>query len=174
LGIWVEEVDPLPPGQSNSVVILDGEGISPGTYTCDLWGEVLHLEGAHPLGKFGQDFYTGRPAITGHHFGRGQAYYIATRPEPQLLSQVMGMILDQLEISAPLTAPTGVEVTRRDAGEHKFIFILNHHPEGQEILLPEPMRDLLTGQVFEKRIALAGGGVAILAAPYQPAALSLK
>ncbi|MBI1880391.1 MAG: beta-galactosidase trimerization domain-containing protein, partial [Chloroflexi bacterium] len=164
LGIWVEEVDPLPPGQSNSLVIPDSERLSPGSYTCDLWDEVLHLEGARALAQFRHDFYAGWPAVTEHHFGQGWAYYIATRPEPQFLDQMLGVILTDLGITAPLPAPDGVEVTRRLAGEQEFMFILNHHPEEREIALPEPMRDLLTGRVFEHRLSLAGRGVAILVA----------
>ena len=73
LGIWVEEVDPLLPGKNNSVVVSDGESVDPGTYACDLWCEVVHLEGARALARFGEDFYAGAPAITEHHFGLGRA-----------------------------------------------------------------------------------------------------
>jgi beta-galactosidase len=171
LGIWVEEVDPLEPGQSNSLVIANGERISPGAYTCDLWGEVLHLEGARALAQFGHDFYAGCPAVTEHRFGQGRAYYIATRPEPHFLDQMLGVILDEMRIAAPLTVPQGVEVTQRGNSERRFVFVLNHHPEEQEISLPEPMLDLLTGQVYEDRLSLAGRGVAVLVAqPTDPAA----
>jgi beta-galactosidase len=165
LGIWVEEVDPLEsPRQSNSLVIPAGESLPPGAYTCDLWGEVLHLEGARALGHFGQDFYAGRPAVTEHHFGQGWAYYIATRPEPRFLDQMLAQILHELGITAPLVAPAGVEVTQRCVGEQRFTFVLNHHLEEQEVLLSEPMHDLLSGQVYGQRIALAGRGVTILVA----------
>ncbi len=166
LGIWVEEVDPLePPRQSNSLVIPDGDSISPGVYTCDLWGEVLHLEGARALAQFGHDFYAGRPAITEHRFGHGQAYYIATRPETRFLDQMLGALLAEQGIVTPLTVPEGVEVTQRRSGEQRFIFVLNHYQDEQEIILPEPMHDLLTGQVYEQRMSLAGRGVAILVTP---------
>lgn len=164
LGIWVEEVDPMEQGQTNSVVIPDGESLPPGVYSCNLWGEVLHLEGAHALARFGHNFYAGRPAITEHRFGQGRAYYIATRPERQLLDQMLGMVLAELGIAAPLTVPEGVEVTQRYAGDQGFIFVLNHQLDDQMITLPEPMRDLLTGQVYEQRMSLTGRGVAILVA----------
>lgn len=165
LGIWVEEVDPLGPGQSNSLVVSNGSRISPGSYSCDLWGEVLHLEGAAALACFEHDFYAGCPALTENGFGQGRTYYIATRPEPQFLDQMLGMVLSDLRITAPLTVPTGVEVTQRGDGEHRFTFVLNHHPEEQEVSLPEPMRDLLTGQLIEHRLSLAGRGAAILVTP---------
>jgi beta-galactosidase len=77
---------------------------------------------------------------------------------------MLGVILDELKIAAPLTVPKGVEVTQRGNGERRFIFVLNHHPEEREISLPEPMHDLLTGQVYEGRLSLAGRGVAVLVA----------
>jgi beta-galactosidase len=165
LGIWVEEVDPLEPAsQSNSLVIADGESLPPGVFSCGLWGEVLHLEGAQALAQFGHDFYAGRPAVTEHRFGQGRAYYIATRPESRFLDHMLELILAEQEITSPVSVPEGVEVTQRGRGEQKFIFVLNHHLEAQEIVLPEPMRDLLTGQMYEDRMSLAGRDVAILVA----------
>jgi beta-galactosidase len=164
LGIWVEEVDPLRPGKSNTIVISDGEGVAPGSYACDLWCEVVHLEGARALGRFGEDFYAEAPAITEHRFGRGRAYYLATRPEPALLHQIVALLLADLGITAPLAVPDGVEVSKRCAGSQEFIFVLNHHMREQFIALPEPMQDLLSGQIHEQQISLAGRGVALLVA----------
>ncbi len=164
LGIWVEEADPLLPGHSNSVVISDDAGIAPGTYACDLWCEVVHLEGAHALARFGEDFYAGAPAITEHRFGQGRAYYIATRPEPALLRQFLGAVLAQLGIAAPLDVPAGVEICKRRTDTQEFIFVLNHHAQEHVIAVPEPMYDLLTGQVHEQPLTLTGRSVAILVA----------
>jgi beta-galactosidase len=164
LGIWVEEVDPLQPGKSNTIVVPEGECIAPGTYACDLWCEVVHLEGARALAQFGEDFYAGAPVITEHSFGQGRAYYIATRPEPALLRQLIGGLLAELAITAPLAVPAGVEVSRRYAGSREFIFVLNHHTQEQVIALPEPMRDQLTGQTYEQQMKLPGRGVALLIA----------
>ncbi len=162
LGIWVEEFDPLQPGQQNSVVVPDGSGFAPGEYACDQWCEVLHLEGAQALAQFGHDFYAGRPAITEHRFGKGRAYYVATRPEPGLLRQLLGSLLEQHGIAAPLPVLEGVEVTQRWANDQAFTFVLNHLAEEQQIALPAPARDLLTGRIHEQQISLAGRGVAIL------------
>jgi beta-galactosidase len=165
LGIWVEEFDPLPPGQQNSIMVPGGTSIAPGAYACDLWCEVLHLEGARAIAQFGQDFYAGRPAITEHSFGQGRAYYVATRPEPQLLRPLLGSILEQRGIAAPLRALPGVEITQRRVDDRAFTFVLNHHGDQQTIALPSPRRDLLTGRVYEQQFDLAGRGVAILVDP---------
>jgi beta-galactosidase len=164
LGIWVEEADPLSPHQGNSVVVSEAQGVTPGKYSCDRWCEVVHLEGARALAQFGEDFYAGAPAITEHCFGQGRAYYVATRPEPSLLTQLVGWLLGDIGINALLEVPDGVEVTRRYTEAQEFIFVLNHHSEEQMIVLPSPMCDHLTGQRYERQMPLAARGVALLVA----------
>jgi beta-galactosidase len=158
----VEEVDPLKPGKRNSVVASDSAGITAGTYACDQWCEVVHLEGARALARFGEDFYAGSPALAEHHLGQGRAYYLATRPEPALLHQLMEVLVFDLGITPALDVPDGVEVSRRCAGSQEFTFVLNHGVEPRVIALREPMHDLLSGQSHERQIALAGRDVALL------------
>src|SRR5205085_7175690 len=62
LGIHVEEFDPWTEEMTNQVVIE--EGPLQGTYPCTLWGEVVRLEGARPLGVFASDYYANCPALT--------------------------------------------------------------------------------------------------------------
>jgi len=69
LGIWVEEFDPLEPEMSNRLVVPEGGAIPAGGYACDLWCDLLHLEGATALASYGEDFYSGRPAVTENRLG---------------------------------------------------------------------------------------------------------
>ena len=158
LGIWVEEVDPLLPHMTNTVVGTDALPISA---SCSLWGEVVHLEGAEALATFGADYYAGRPAITRHAFGAGTAYYVATRLDTAL-DHVLAHLLSAANIVAPLAAPPDVEVTERRNGDATYFFILNHHTDPREITLPTPMRDLLTHERHTTSLRLAPKGVAIL------------
>jgi beta-galactosidase len=162
LGVWVEEADPLLPGAGNSVVVSDGGPVAAGSYPCDLWCDLLHLEGARAIAQFGADFYAGRPAITENRLGAGRAYYVATRPDPLLLDRLVGAILDERGIAAPLAAPAGVEVTERVSGERRVTFVLNHRAESQAVELPAPARDLLTGRMHERELILEPRGVAVL------------
>jgi beta-galactosidase len=164
LGIWVEEADPLLPEQRNRVQVVDPRLGAPAEYSCDLWCEVVHLEGAAALATFGDDFYAGSPAITEHRLGAGRAYYIATRLAPELLNQLHGVILSEAGVVAPLAAPAGVEVERRVGSDGTFTFVLNHSLSAQMVALPGPMRDLIGGQVHSGTIELPPRGVAILVA----------
>ncbi len=129
LGIWVEEFDPLEPEQANAVVVEDGGKLPAGSYRCDRWCDLVNLEGAVALASYGEDFYAGRPAITEHTFGKGKAIYVATRPEKKLVDALVGGLLDELKIVAPLSVPAGVEVTRREGNGRSYLFVLNYNDD---------------------------------------------
>jgi beta-galactosidase len=141
LGLRVEEFDPYAVGQTNGLIAADG-----GRHACDLWGDVIHLEGAEAIATFEQDFYAGGPAVTRHAYGDGAAYYVGTRPTEEYLARLLEGICRDAGVSAPLDAPAGVEVTRRVAGEDSFLFALNHTADTVEFSLPRPAVDALTGQ----------------------------
>ena len=162
LGLWVEEFDPLTPAMRNRVLVPEGAELPAGSYECDLWCDLVHLEGARALATYGDDFYAGRPAITEHRFGQGRALYVATRPDPTLLAALVGRLLDDLNVQAPLTAPAGVEITRREGEDRSYIFALNHNQQPARITLPRPMRDLLTGHTHDQQLLLPPREVAIL------------
>ncbi len=162
LGIWVEEFDPLLPDRSNTVVVPEGCGLPTGTYGCDLWCDLVHLEGATALARYGEDFYAGRPAITEHRLDEGRAFYVGTRVEPPLLSALVSRLLIEKGIAPPLAAPLGVEVTRRQNGEGTYTFVLNHGDAPVDVPLPTPMQDLLTDDAHQGAISLSSRQVAIL------------
>jgi beta-galactosidase len=162
LGLWVEEFDPLTPEMHNRVLVAEGGELPAGSYRCDLWCDLLHLEGAQALATYGDDFYAGRAAITEHRCGQGRALYVATRPEPALLAALVARLLRDLGLAAPLDAPAGVEITRREGEGRSYTFVLNHNPQPVRVALPQPMRDLLTGESHEQGLQLAALAVAIL------------
>jgi beta-galactosidase len=168
LGLWVEEFDPLQPDMTNRVIV-QADGILPeGSYACKLWCDLVHLEGANALASFGDDFYAGLPAITEHRLGRGRAIYVATHLELALVACLVGGLLDDLGITAPLQAPEGVEVTRREGDGRSYTFVLNHNLFSVNVLLPTTMRNLLTGARHEKEVLLPAREVAILVTEPSP------
>ncbi|GAC1363651.1 MAG: beta-galactosidase [Ktedonobacteraceae bacterium] len=135
LGIHVEEIDPWTPTMKNSVVVK--EGALAGTYACDLWGELLHLEGAQALGVFADDYYANSPALTMHAFGAGKAYYIATQGNAELTSKLIGELCRSAHVAPILPASANIEVTRRIADDGREIyFLLNHTQQAEKISLP--------------------------------------
>jgi beta-galactosidase len=162
LGIWIEEFDPLEPEQENAVVVADGSKLPAGSYRCDRWCDLVHLEGAVALASYEKDFYAGRPAITEHTSGKGRAIYVATRLEKKLADALVGGLLDELEIAAPLQVPTGVEVTLREGNGKNYLFLLNYNENAVQIALPQAMEDLFNGGGKVTKLKLKAKGVAVL------------
>lgn len=162
LGLWVEEIDALYPGQENRIVMADGSG----EYRCGKLCDIVRLEGAEALGSFGDDFYAGMPALTVHQVGAGRAYYLASDPEERLLDDLYGQLLTEHGIAAPFSAPAPVELAVREKAGRRLIFALNHGAQATQLQLP-------IGQRFHEHLAardavdvleLPGYGVALLEA----------
>ncbi len=165
LGIWVEEVDALPPEKKNCMVITRPFGKICGEYECGLLCDVVNPEGAQVLAVYGRDFYSGRPCLTVNSYGKGKAYYVATDPEGQFLESFLEHICILKEVKAPLTAPEGVEVTRRWKENRSYTFVLNHNDFPVEVVLGEERyQELLTGRAVTGRLQLGPLGVAVLEA----------
>jgi beta-galactosidase len=159
LGIRVEEFAPMAVGQVEGVRFADGSEAP-----CDLWADVIDLEGAHALATFTSNFYAGGPAITEHAYEHGRAIYIGTRLAPEAMAGLVGRICAETGVHAPLDVPQGVEVVaRRGSDNQRYLFVLNHRPDSVAIALPQPMRDLLSGDVPSAGLTLEAYGAAILA-----------
>ena len=55
-------------------------------------------------------------------------------------------------------------MTVRTAGERKWIFLLNHTPDSQEVRFPGQFKDPLTGETHTGTAPLKPYGVAVVAA----------
>ncbi|HET8841896.1 MAG TPA: beta-galactosidase, partial [Ktedonobacteraceae bacterium] len=161
LGIWVEEFDPLEPSMSNTVVVSEGSRLAVGTYRCERWCDVLHLEGAQALGCFGEDFYAGCPALTEHRFGDGRAFYVATRPEDALVENLVAHLTTELQLDIPVQAPADVEILQRHGRSRTYTFVLNHTDKPAEIFLAQPLYNLLSETIHQHAFQLASKEVAI-------------
>ncbi len=152
LGIHIEEFDPFTPEMTNQVIIEDGT--LQGTYPATLWGELVHLEGAQALGVFASDYYANNPALTVNSFGQGNAYYIATQSNNELLDKLTQQLCQQANVSPVLEAPEGVEVTRRVRSDGKTVyFLLNHTEQVQSVMLPTGnFTSLLDGKNVEGQV----------------------
>lgn len=158
LGIWVEEIDALPKSSKNSFV-YGGQAYSAGML-CD----IMHLEGAKSLAEYQEDFYAGTPVITCNSFGKGQAYYVGTRPEQAFYERLMQEVCEKQGIRPVVGTPAAVEATERSRGKEHYLFLLNHGEEAEKMPVPQACIDLLTSRAYGEKepLELAAKGVAIL------------
>jgi beta-galactosidase len=161
-GLWVEETDALPAGQSNRLICSKGK--MEGTWKTDLLCDIIHTEGAQPIASYADDFYAGTPAVCGNVYGNGEVWYFGSRPEMPFLDRFIATIRDECGIKPVFPPQEGIEATRRIKGEREFIFILNHNQNAAEITIPFACRDLLGGNNFAvgDRHSLPVTGVMIL------------
>ncbi|MCC7146522.1 MAG: beta-galactosidase [Phycisphaeraceae bacterium] len=166
LGIWAEEIDALYEDERVKVVAAEGNdaGLS-GTYEARTLVDVVHAEGAKVLATFGSEFYAGRPAVTVNTYGKGKAYYIASRNDERFHADLLGGLMRQMglrrTIEGPL--PEGVTAQTRSDGKREFVFLLNFKRDAAKVNLGAArFKDVLTGAAVGGEIELAGNGSRVI------------
>jgi beta-galactosidase len=154
LGLRIEDFVPMAAGERNR--------LDEGTYECDLWADLIHLEGAEVLASFADGFYAGMPAVTRNVYGEGVSYYLGTRPEERYVKSLLKGVCEDAGVRPTLEAPPGVDAVRRKIEDASLLFLLNHNDEAVEIPLPNPGRDLLTAAEHDSMLILDPLDVAIL------------
>ena len=158
LGIWVEENDALPEGETNS---FEYKGK---TYEAKMLCDLMHLEGAGEISSYKEDFYANTPVITRNCFGKGKAYYVGTRSEDGFYEAFLKDVFDEAGVESVLDTPEGVEASVRRNAKGEVLFLLNHTKEEKEVTLNEPYLDLLNRDKIRKgeSIKLENNGVRLL------------
>lgn len=147
-GVWVEEVESLPPELKRVIVPAEGTAFSAAKYEADCFASVVHAEGAEVLANYANSFYAGTPALTVHRFGEGRAYYLAARFDRELLQELADQVADALGLERFLGEgkPSGVSVQAREAGSMRILFVQNFNDDATTVPLPEfALEDLETG-----------------------------
>jgi beta-galactosidase len=168
LGIWVEEIDALPPPKTNRIVVSKPMGLVQGEYECSLLCDLIHLESAEEIAVYGEDFYAGTPCVTVNSVGRGRAYYVATNPDEKFVRDLLSTIAREAGIRPRLEAASGVEVCTREKDGEEFIFLLNHTGHEAAVVLDNRGYTNLLNQRSnlskggDKRLTLPPFGVAVL------------
>lgn len=124
----------------------------------------MHTESAKALCHYEHDFYAGMPVLTRNAFGKGAAYYVATRSDAGFYQTLIGDICREAGIE-PIIEKTGnVEVTMRRNANGTFLFFLNHDEDTHDICLHHAYRNILTDVSYKEgdMMTLAGRDVAIL------------
>jgi beta-galactosidase len=94
---------------------------------------VVRLDSAKALAVFEQDYYAGGPALTENRYGKGRAFYVATRPEQGFLRMLARHLCQAAGITPVVRVPEGVELISRLKGESEYLFVLNHNDRAVEL-----------------------------------------
>jgi beta-galactosidase len=129
-----------------------------------LWCDVLTPTTAQAVARYQGEYYAGRAAITLDHLGQGRTVYVGTLGDAALHDVVVDWLVKVASVSPALAAPDGVEAVERWKDGQRLLFLLNHADQVHDVPLPQPMTDLLTGQVTEQQVTLEPRAVMILGA----------
>ncbi|MBW4080025.1 beta-galactosidase [Paenibacillus sp. S150] len=166
LGIWAEEIDALPSGRHNRIILTEGEsgGLKP-EYECGMLCDLIHTEGAEVKAVYGDNFYRGMPALTVNKVGTGEAWYLATSPESAFLQDWISQVCASRGVIPVVPkAVEGVEATIRSKDGQDYLFVLNHNETPLTVDLGTLTgSNLLTGRpVLDGKIELAEYDVQII------------
>jgi beta-galactosidase len=173
-GVWAEEIDALPPGKSNTILLASplasaGSG-DESSYSCGQLCEIIHSEGAQVMATYGEDFYAGSPCLTRNSHGKGLAYYVATDGDERFVQDLLDHICAEKGVNGVLTSSAGVEVSLRCREGTDYIFITNHTEHDGTVTLPDGnYTNLLTGRPEAGSVTVGAGDVCVLELPAMPA-----
>jgi len=140
MGIWAEEIDALYPGQKNGIRMNDGT-----EYECGFMCELIHAETAEVKAVYTDDFYAGMPVLTRNAFGKGEAWYVASRAEAKFLDRLYKELTESAGVDLPGAQTAGVLMSRRVKDGKTFLFVQNFSGEEKTAQIPEGV-DLITGE----------------------------
>jgi beta-galactosidase len=154
LGVRTTEFLPLLTGEQVQV-----EGLG-GTVGADTWTEDLELAGAESVATYADGPAAGLPAITRHGAGRGTAWYVATRLDPDGTDRLVERLVAETGLEQLPGAAPDVEVTRRVGDEASWLFVINHGDADAQV--PVHGQELVTGRAVEGDLVVPAGGVAVV------------
>jgi beta-galactosidase len=118
---------------------------------------------AEVLARLTGGWMDGQPAVCRNAFGKGHAYYVTTRPDPEYLSTLLREACAELGVHPLVEAPFGVEAMLRSGNEACYLFVINHtdRPAYVQLCAGNGV-DVLTGERCEGDLHLDPYGVRIL------------
>jgi len=104
----------------------------------------------------------GEVAVTLNHYGAGLAMHMGCEPEETFYCSIIEWLVSIGKLTPILKTDADVEITMREGGGHKLIFVLNHNTEPAQIVLEKGYRELITDQAVSGVLVVEGRGVRIL------------
>ena len=128
--------------------------------------EIINLTGGDTLAQYHGENLDGKPAVTLHAAGRGFVVYVSfSCRQDSFFDALFATLAQRFAILPILSAPKGVDVVSRTAGNSEYIFLLNNTRHPAQIDIPLPLTELLTSTLSGKRLSLAPLQIAILERP---------
>ena len=128
IGGFVEEIESLQEGQKVNVKGINEFNGVEGSGT--VFRDMLKTTTAESLFMYDDEFYNELSAITLNKYKNGEAYYIGTGVDNNIMDLIAKKIIVEADIEA-IESPKGVEVVKRKVNDEEHYFIMNHTAEGK-------------------------------------------
>ena len=123
-GVTVIETESL---QDLAAFPLVGQGEFAGSQgTGGIFRDMLAVQDAEVLYRYGDTFYQKYAAITRRRQGAGVVYYLGCGMDEAVTAKVMAAIMEDNRIETT-PSPDGVEIVTRGSGERKVRMFINHN-----------------------------------------------
>ncbi|WP_202813546.1 beta-galactosidase [Arthrobacter sp. ERGS1:01] len=130
LGVEVDEVWPLPDGQSGQVLM---DGVRYEVHTVSEWLDAVD---ARTVAGYSGGELDGRPAVTNRQHGDGGAWYVSGALADAGMLTLMRRILDESGVPVRDGAGPDVEVVVRRGADASFSFVLNRGTTALDVAVP--------------------------------------
>ena len=100
------------------------------------------------------------PRSTRHVVGEGEAWYVATRLDPEGKAAIVQRVCEAARVEPVLDVPAGVEVVRRESATHSFLFVLNHRAE--DLTLKLSGHDMLNDEPVDGDLTVGAGAFTVI------------
>ena len=165
VGVRVDETDARAPGEVNPVT-LEAPGAPSLTCEARLVFELVQAERADVVGRYGEDFYAGTPAVTRRRHGSdgsdgsdgadgsdapddragGEAWYVGTLLDDAGVAWVVRRALERHGLVGPFADVPGLELATRQGVDAEVDVLLNHGAHAVEVPAHASGVDVLTGR----------------------------
>jgi Beta-galactosidase len=154
LGVRVEEFAPV--ARETTLTLSDGS-------TATLWSERSRATTAEVVASFADGPSTGAPAITRNRWGLGEAWYLATLPEPAAYRSLVARLAADAGVR-PAAEVDGdaasVDVVRRRGAAASYLFVVNHALVDATVATSGT--DLVTGATADGSLVVPAGAVRVV------------
>lgn len=153
-GLTADEIDSLYECDSNIVSYGAKE------YKAVDYCELITADGAEIQGKYGKDFYAGKPCVLKNTYGKGTAYYIGFRDEGDFLNDFYTQIINESGVEK-YDLPEGVTRHSRENGSMEFAFYGNYSDTDKTVVPDAEYIDMETGENVSGSFVMPPYGIRI-------------
>lgn len=131
-------------------------------YPATLLNMVLEPETAQCIGTYNNGFYKDSACITVNNYGKGKAYYVATKSNSDFILDLLNEIVPLNELVCEDIMGDMVDVKIRVKNGENFYIVMNYENIDKKIELKRNFTNTLTGEVLNGVIELKAFDVLLL------------